>query len=138
MKIQLGNHLDKEKIQEEISKARIVDEGDYLLTLNTNRILVSDGYSMRYLAASEICYITSKGTYNEVCGLNESFSTTQSLATMESDLLVRISKSTIVNINFIEDINVKFNMKLALKVNDVWLDVNRSYYRMFKERIGIE
>ncbi len=51
---------------------------------------------------------------------------------------VRVSKSYIVNIKEIETIRTTFNRKFILVMsNKVEIDVNRSYYEVFKERIGL-
>ncbi len=51
---------------------------------------------------------------------------------------VRVSKSYIVNIKEIETIRTTFNRKFILVMsNKEEIDVNRSYYEIFKERIGL-
>ncbi len=51
---------------------------------------------------------------------------------------IRVSKSFIVNIKEIEKIKTTFNRKFILVMNNKEeIDVNRSYYETFKERIGL-
>lgn len=60
------------------------------------------------------------------------------LENMLSTLFVRISKSTIVNINQINHVEASFNgtMELVMK-NGVTDYISRSFRKSFKERLGL-
>lgn len=61
------------------------------------------------------------------------------LESMLSTLFVRISKSTIVNINQINHVEASFNgtMELVMK-NGVTDYISRSFRKSFKERLGLQ
>ena len=137
MKIQLGDNLVKETIEDMLPYSTIVDNGDYILMSNDRRIPVDDGYEVFYILATEIYYVSSDGSFHQVILKDRVVSTKLTLQEMESEQLMRINKRVLVNSDYVENIKVKLNMKFSLKVKDVWLDVNRTYYYAFKERIGL-
>lgn len=139
MRIQLSGDLDKETVIKDIKNATIVEDGDYILIPKNNRINVYDQSGVVFINLNDIDYIESKSdTIYVYSGSHQYVSMIKLYEYLElSDLLIRISKTTIVNIYKISDIRPSLNMKCRIKVHQQWLDVNRTYYYEFKDTIGI-
>lgn len=137
MKIQVASNLNKEKIASEIKDAVIVDTGDYILYENNSRVRVSDGYELQYLPLASVYVVETINGVNTVFTENSSYTSSQNLQSMETLPLIRINKSTLINIEHIQDIKVRLNMKYSLRIHNRWLEVNRTYYYQFKEAIGL-
>ena len=137
MKIQLVGNLNREVIEHELKHAQLVEEGDYLLYEKVERISVDDGYDIKFIPLHNVLYVESMNGTQSVHTAETIYHTKQSLKALELEPLFRINKSVLVNLNQIEDVKVKLNMRYSLKVKGHWLDVNRTYYNSFKERLGL-
>lgn len=137
MKIELADNLDRKVIEEEIKKVEIVDVGDYVLYEKRERILVSDGFDTLYIFFRDIAFVEIVDGLLYIQTKNEKYTSTLPLHKFEFLPLIRINKSCLVNLDFIEDIKVKMNMKYSLKMSHRWFDVNRTYYASFKSALGL-
>ena len=139
MRIQISNDLDKEELIKAIRSATIVEDGDYILIPKNNRINVYDHSGIVFINLNDIDYIESlDNTIYVHSGSNSYVSMIKLYQYLElSSILIRISKTMIVNIYKISNIRPSLNMKYKIQINDQWLDVNRTYYYEFKDAIGI-
>lgn len=139
MRIQISNDLDKEEVIKAIRSATIVEDGDYILIPKNNRINVYDHSGIVFINFNDIDYIESlDNTIYVHSGSNSYVSMIKLYQYLElSSILIRISKTMIVNIYKISNIRPSLNMKYKIQINDQWLDVNRTYYYEFKDAIGI-
>ncbi len=119
----------------EIILSNTLDDKDTLIAkTNENDFKIIDFKKVMYFESYD----------NDVFAVtkNEKFKLKEKLYYYEtkycSKEFVRVSKSYIVNIKEIETIRTTFNRKFILVMsNKVEIDVNRSYYEVFKERIGL-
>ena len=139
MRIQISNDLDKEEVIKAIRSATIVEDGDYILIPKNNRINVYDHSGIVFINLNDIDYNESlDNTIYVHSGSNSYVSMIKLYQYLElSSILIRISKTMIVNIYKISNIRPSLNMKYKIQINDQWLDVNRTYYYEFKDAIGI-
>ena len=139
MRIQISNDLEKEEVIKAIRSATIVEDGDYILIPKNNRINVYDHSGIVFINLNDIDYIESlDNTIYVHSGSNSYVSMIKLYQYLElSSILIRISKTMIVNIYKISNIRPSLNMKYKIQINDQWLDVNRTYYYEFKDAIGI-
>lgn len=139
MRIQISNDLDKEEVIKAIRSATIVEDGDYILIPKNNRINVYDHSGIVFINLNDIDYIESlDNTIYVHSGSNSYVSMIKLYQYLElSSILIRISKTMIVNVYKISNIRPSLNMKYKIQINDQWLDVNRTYYYEFKDAIGI-
>lgn len=73
----------------------------------------------------------------EVHTQDKNYVTSLTLRDLKVLPLIRINKSTLVNLDCVEDIRVKLNMKYSLRLKERWFDVNRGYYTAFKSAVGL-
>lgn len=139
MRIQISNDLDKEEVIKAIRSATIVEDGDYILIPKNNRINVYDHSGIVFINLNDIDYVESlDNTIYVHSGSNSYVSMIKLYQYLElSSILIRISKTMIVNVYKISNIRPSLNMKYKIQINDQWLDVNRTYYYEFKDAIGI-
>lgn len=137
MKIQISSKLDKDFVETHIQDAEIVDYGDYLLVPNATKIIVEDAFEKRVVDVLDVYFVFIEQGKTLVKTQTKTYRSIKTLSELESDILFRINKSTLINLDCVEDIKVKLNMKYALKIGELWFDVNRTYYNAFKERLGL-
>ena len=139
MRIQISKDLNKKLVEEQLKKAQIVKDGDYILISKTRRISVYDTDGIVFISAHEIDYIESNKNTIYVYTRHKHYESILKLYEYldESDQFIRINKSTVINKNSIRDIRSSLNMKFKININDQWLEVNRTYYYEFKDAIGI-
>lgn len=139
MRIQISKDLDKDEISKQLQTAKIVENGDYILIPKNRKISVYDVEGVVFIDVNEIDYIESlNNTIYVRCGTIEYISRLKLYEYLEeAEFLIRISKAVVVNINKIAEIRPSLNMKFKILVGNKWLEVNRSYYYDFKDKIGI-
>ena len=139
MRIQISKDLDKDEISKQLQTAKIVENGDYILIPKNRKISVYDVEGVVFIDVNEIDYIESlNNTIYVRCGTIEYISRLKLYEYLEeAEFLIRISKAVVVNINKIAEIRPSLNMKFKILVRNKWLEVNRSYYYDFKDKIGI-
>ncbi len=151
MKIKLGNLLEKDYslIRDLLNHNIEIDENaDYEIILSNTEdgketlIAKTNENDFKIIDFKKVMYFESFD--NDVFAVmkNERYKLKEKLYYYEARYcakeFVRVSKSYIVNIKEIETIRTTFNRKFILVMsNKVEIDVNRSYYEVFKERIGL-
>lgn len=137
MKIELANYLNVKDIEEHIKEAVIVDKGDFILYEKRARMSVDDVFNQTHIFIADIHYIEVVDGQLEVSIGDKKYRSTMALKDLEIAPLIRINKSCLVNLECVEDIKVKMNMKYSLRMSDRWFDVNRTYYASFKDALGL-
>lgn len=137
MKIELANYLNVKDIEEHIKEAVIVDKGDFILYEKRARMSVDDVFNQTHIFIADIHYIEVVDGQLEVSIGDKKYRSTMALKDLEIAPLIRINKSFLVNLECVEDIKVKMNMKYSLRMGDRWFDVNRTYYASFKDALGL-
>ncbi len=150
MKIKLSDILksDNELISNLLKhNIEVDDESKYELTLNQKEskntiIAKTDNDDFKIINIKEILYFESFNNNVYAVLKNQRLKLKDKLYTYDkmycSKGFIRVSKSYIVNIKEIDKIKTTFNRKFILLMNNKEeIDVNRSYYEDFKERIGL-
>lgn len=107
----------------------------------TGRLIVHREEEQFLLDASQIVYLETMDNRVKVCTGTETFESRQKLYELMELLgplsFVQVSKSTIVNLNFVKSIQAEFsgNYLIKLKNRKEKLTLSRKYFREFKERI---
>lgn len=107
--------------------------------MEVNTLLGKNGNEYFVIKSQEILYI--EGSNNDVICVSSnqnSYFLKEKLYELEFKLFnkgfIRVSKSHIVNKEFIESIKPSINMKFIIKMKDnIRIDVTRSYYYKFKD-----
>jgi hypothetical protein len=95
------------------------------------------------IQAEDILYFVAWGNYVYCKILNERFEVNRKLYEVERNFkkkyFIRINKSYVVNIRWIQQIIPWFGGRLLLKLKEIQeeLEVSRSYVRAFKQSLGI-
>lgn len=137
MKIELAKYLNVKDIEEQIKDAFIVEKGDYILYEKRARISVDDVFNQTHIFIADIHYIEVVDGLLEVNTGDKKYRSTMVLRDLEIAPLIRINKSCLVNLEYVEDIKVKMNMKYSLRIDNRWFDVNRTYYASFKDALNL-
>ncbi len=136
-----------DEIRSELENIGIIDDPNskYILTksnLNLNFIQAKNNGSTFYISIKDILYFESSGHDVYVYTISDTYMTHTSLKQLEklldSDIFLRISSSVIVNINMIKRIEASVFQKFTLHMkNNNKIDVSKSYYYIFKEKMNI-
>lgn len=108
---------------------------------NSGKLIVNREEEQVLLDISQIIYLETADSRVKVITQTESYDTRQKLYEMMDTLrgfhFAQISKSTIVNIDFVKSIQAEFsgNYRIKLKGRKESLTVSRKYFKDFKERI---
>ena len=108
---------------------------------NSGKLIVNREEEQVLLDISQIIYLETADSRVKVITQTESYDTRQKLYEMMDTLrgfhFAQISKSTIVNIDFVKSIQAEFsgNYLIKLKNRKEKLTLSRKYFREFKERI---
>ncbi|MEG0328510.1 MAG: LytTR family DNA-binding domain-containing protein [Erysipelothrix sp.] len=138
MKIQISKNISEPITQDQLREAEIVESnGSYVLYAQQPKFPVYDSRRKTFVDIQDIFIVSVIDQRTVVETAYETFFTTLPLKDFETEPLLRISRTTIVNPHYIEDIKVSLNMKYNIRIHNVWHDVNRSYYQKFKKAIGI-
>ncbi|HNW97895.1 MAG TPA: LytTR family transcriptional regulator DNA-binding domain-containing protein [Bacteroidales bacterium] len=109
---------------------------------NINRIAIRTGSKIHLINADEIIYISSDDDYVQVHTKEGNFLKEKTMKYFEthldSGIFIRIHRSFIVNINFIQRLDYydKENYSAVLKNNDV-LKVSNNGYKLLKGKLNI-
>lgn len=107
----------------------------------TGRLLVHREDEQFLLDASQIVFLETAGSRVRVYTGAEVYESRQKLCELLDQLqaaaFVQISKSTLVNLNFVKSIQAEFsgNYLIKLKNRSEKLTLSRKYFREFRERI---
>ena len=108
---------------------------------STGRLLVHREEEQFPLDITQIVYLETADNRVKVHTAGETFESKQKLyelmEALRSTSFVQVSKSTIVNLNFVKSIQAEFsgNYLIKLKNRSEKLTLSRKYFREFKERI---
>lgn len=108
---------------------------------NSGKLIVNREEEQVLLDISQIVYLETADNRVKVITQTESYETRQKLYELMETLrgfhFAQISKSTIVNIDFVKSIQAEFsgNYRIKLKGRKESLTVSRKYFKEFKERI---
>lgn len=150
MKIKLADILKNDRVLTgELAKhdIQIDEESKYELSLNSeiskNTLMArTENNEITLVDIKDILYFESFDNSIFVVLKNERYKVSEKLYYYEENYcgteFIRVSKSFIVNIKEVSKIKTSLNRKLILVMaNNDEVDVNRSYYQSFKERLGI-
>lgn len=150
MKVKLVcEESSKEKILKELENRgiEVSDEAEFILyqkNYSTNSYIPAQDEkgSISLIKYTDVMYFeaVNKITYSET--VNGQYVVKEKLYELEEKLnihsFLRVSKSHIVNIDFIDKIIPWIGSKYILEMkNSAQIDVTRSYYQSFKKRLGI-
>ena len=134
-------------IRAELQAMGIVDdsESEYLLVrrgTGVNYIAGKKDDQQFFLDVNDICFIESMGHDIFIHTSDGSYNSGDRLKALEqvlpADRFLRVSNSAIVNLKKIKRIESSLLQKFILHMtNGSKVDVTRSYYYIFRERIGI-
>jgi DNA-binding LytR/AlgR family response regulator len=139
MKIELSTSLSNIS-QDDLRNAIIVDEGDYMLVPKKfMTIPVHNNRETHFINIEDIMFVESFGKEIIVHSDESEYLSNQNLYEIQklSPRFIRINKSMIVNKTKIIKIRPELNMKYRIYIKERWLDVNRTYYYLFEEEMGI-
>lgn len=151
MKFKLMCSKEKEGFLTEKLKGagfEVSDDADFIISENQINIETKEFLMGRFeekyevLTFDTICYIEAFGKEVTAHVKQKTYILKEKLYILESMLyekgFIRVNKSQIINIKHIEEINPWFGQKYIVKMNDdVYIDVNRTYYKYFREYFGI-
>lgn len=139
MKIELSAYLGNIS-QDDLRNAIIVDDGDFvLIPKRQTTIPVHNNRETHFINIEDIMFIESFGKEVTIHSEKSEYLSNQNLYEIQklSTVFIRINKSTVVNKSKIKRIRPELNMKYSIYVKERWLDVNRTYYYLFEEEMGI-
>ncbi len=147
MKFRLKCDKNNYEIQKKILQEEIIEiteeNSDYTISLEKNigSIKGKKQDKIYKININEIVYFQTTGRYNYLYTINDSYFIDISLLNLVSLLpkhFTRISKSGIVNVEYIEYIKPLYNSKYELNMkNNNSIFVTRSYYKTFKKKLGL-
>ena len=139
MKIELSTSLHNIS-QDDLRNAMIVDDGDYVLIPKKFMIIpVHNNCETHFINIEDILFVESFGKEIIVHSDESEYLSNQNLYEIQklSPRFIRINKSMIVNKSKIRKIRPELNMKYRIYMKERWLDVNRTYYYLFEEEMGL-
>jgi DNA-binding LytR/AlgR family response regulator len=140
MKIEISKNIGIQITQDDLRNAVIDIEGDFLLTSkNTEQIKVHKGLEIHFVKVNDILFVESFGDEVLLHLDNDEYRTELKLSDFQqfNSIFLRINKSMIVNKTKIQRIRPALNMKYQVFLKSRWLDVNRTYFYLFEEEMGI-
>ena len=140
MKIEISKNIGIQITQDDLRNAVIDIEGDFLLTSkNKEQIKVYKGSEIHFVKVADILFVESFGDEILLHLDNDEYRTGLKLSDFQqfNSQFLRINKSMIVNKAKILRIRPALNMKYQVFLKRRWLDVNRTYFYLFEEEMGI-
>lgn len=128
-------------IRGDVSDPEVAELLRLLGNKSTGRLMVNREEEQFLLEASQIVYLETADNRVKVHTATETFESKQKLYELMEQLrsasFVQVSKSTLVNLNFVKSIQAEFsgNYLIKLKNRSEKLTLSRKYFREFKERI---
>lgn len=139
MKIELSASLNNIS-QDDLRNAIIVDNGDFvLIPKKLTTIPVHNNRETHFINIEDILYVESFGKEITIHSEKGEYLSDLNLYEIQklSPVFIRINKSTVVNKSKVKRIRPELNMKYGIYLKERWLDVNRTYYYLFEEEMGI-
>lgn len=136
-----------DEVRKELEAVGITDDesSEYILTrrnMSVNFIQAKKDERLFYIDVSDVVYIESMGHEVFVHTQNDVFVTRERLKQLEklldTEKFMRVSSSSIVSLEQIKQIEASIFQKFILHMsNGAKVDVTRSYYYIFKDRLNI-
>lgn len=107
------------------------------------KLLVKQGNKTILISPCDIMYITASGNYSDICLENKRYSLRETLTklceNLDKNVFYRIHRSSIININYIEEIVHSDFSEIDAKMSDNRLfHISKSYRKYFLEKIGAQ
>ncbi len=146
--------LDQERFKlavERALKRKKMDDGnleDLLGSLRTvaprtsydSHIFVQKSEKLFNLPVEEIIYLEASGDYTVISTKNDQFVSSSGIGKLEEimnpDTFIRVHRSTIVNVNFLKEIERHFNGGMIVKMqNGKSFPVSRTYAKLIRKKV---
>ncbi|HRG78589.1 MAG TPA: LytTR family DNA-binding domain-containing protein, partial [Cyclobacteriaceae bacterium] len=146
--------LDQERFKlavERALKRKKMEEGnleDLLGSLRTvsprtsydSHIFVQKSEKLFNLPVEEIIYLEASGDYTVISTKNDQFVSSSGIGKLEEimnpDTFIRVHRSTIVNVNFLKEIERHFNGGMMVKMqNGKSFPVSRTYAKLIRKKV---
>ncbi len=135
------NPIHKSGIEELLKyvKASVKESGS---KIEQHRIPVKTGNSVSFINMADVKYIIASGTYVDIYTPKKTFVHRVTLTKLLEDIhdpdLIRVHRSAIVNINFIEKLIYANFGEITIKMTDgKQLRVSKSYKKEFRIKMGV-
>jgi len=141
IKLTIDRIRDRIKLRDnEINHKKSLEDDE----INLDKLCVTKNNKLILIDVSEIQYIESVNNIIAVRTINDVYDCNYSLKELEDKLkkmkFIRIHKSYIVNIDYIDEIIPWFNYTYKIKIKgiaDREIQVSRNYMKKFKRRLGM-
>lgn len=146
--------LDQERFKLAVDRAlkrKKMEEGnleDLLGSLRTvpprtsydSHIFVQKSEKLFNLPVEEIIYLEASGDYTVISTKNDQFVSSSGIGKLEEimnpDTFIRVHRSTIVNVNFLKEIERHFNGGMVVKMqNGKSFPVSRTYAKLIRKKV---
>ncbi|MBD2705481.1 response regulator transcription factor [Spirosoma sp. BT702] len=129
---------DMSSLMTEFRLGRIDQKEDYL-----KRILVKEHHKLTFVKLVDVLYLEAEGNYVNLCTQQRKFTIYNTMNLLDQKLdpadFTRISRSHIINLNYVEELEAYFNGEFHVKmVNGKILKWTRSYREGVKTFLGRE
>jgi two-component system, LytTR family, response regulator len=146
--------LDQERFRQAIDRAfkrKKMDEGDIENLLGSLRqvnhkgsydshIFVQKSEKLYNLPIEEIVYLEASGDYTIISTKNDQFVSSSGIGKLEEmmnpDTFIRVHRSTIVNVNYLKEIERHFNGGMVVKmISGKSFPVSRTYAKQIRKKV---
>lgn len=146
--------LDQERFRQAIDRAlkrKKMDEGDIENLLGSLRqvnhkgsydshIFVQKSEKLYNLPVEEIVYLEASGDYTIISTKNDQFVSSSGIGKLEEmmnpDTFIRVHRSTIVNVNYLKEIERHFNGGMVVKMlSGKSFPVSRTYAKQIRKKV---
>ncbi len=145
--------LDEERFRQSVGRAlkrKASDQNnleDLLLNMKGERkgpfeahIFVQKSEKLFNLAVEEIMHLEASGDYTIITTRNDQFVSSSGIGKLEEilnpDKFIRVHRSTIVNVNFLKEIERHFNGGMVVKMqNGKSFPVSRTYAKLIRRKV---
>ena len=105
-----------------------------------SHIFVQKSEKLFNLPVEEIIYLEASGDYTVISTKNDQFVSSSGIGKLEElmnpDIFIRVHRSTIVNLNFLKEIERHFNGGMIVKMqNAKSFPVSRTYAKMIRKKV---
>jgi two-component system, LytTR family, response regulator len=105
-----------------------------------SHIFVQKSEKLFNLPVEEIIYLEASGDYTVISTKNDQFVSSSGIGKLEElmnpDIFIRVHRSTIVNLNFLKEIERHFNGGMIVKMqNAKTFPVSRTYAKMIRKKV---
>jgi two-component system LytT family response regulator len=140
-KTRFNDALAKARLQLENKETQQLKEKIQKLQNQTDRIAVQKGKNIVIIPFQDICYISASDDYMEIHTKESKYLKKITLDALQDKLpdnFIRIHRSTILNLNFLKQIEkIGKENYYAVTSNGIPLKVSRNFYPLLKEKINM-